>query len=375
MTGEGAEISATGHTARRQTRARSGPRAIRWRPGNDPEKDDMKYRPLGNSGLTVSAVGFGNWTVSTGWWGIDDDDFARRLMRRAFELGITFFDTADTYGNGRGETLLAEALGDVRDRIVIATKGGYDFYAYGDQRRGQKEIPQDWSPAYIRKAVEGSLRRLNTDHIDVYQLHNAKMDALQRDDLFDTMEALRREGKINVWGIALGPAIGWRDEAMYAMRQRRAGVVHTIYNMFEQDPGRDFFPVARETGAGVLVRVPHSSGMLEGRYTADTVFSENDHRRHRTREWLIEGLRKIATLDFLTEGRGRTIGQAALQFILAEPSVASTFPNIYDEEQLTEFAAASDTPEFTTTELDRVAALYATEFRSESRAEAAGRGA
>jgi aryl-alcohol dehydrogenase-like predicted oxidoreductase len=132
--------------------------------------------------------------------------------------------------------------------------------------------------------------------------------------------------------------------------------------MFEQDPGREFFPVARELGAGVLVRVPHSSGMLEGRYTKDTVFSENDHRRHRTKEWLDEGLRKLESLRFLTEGRGRTIGQAALQFILSEPSVASTLPNIYDEEQLVEFAAASDTPEFTEEELRRVADLYETDF-------------
>ena len=322
----------------------------------------MKYRPLGSSGLTVSAVGFGMWTVSTGWWGIDDDDFARRLTRRAYELGITFFDTADTYGNGKGETLLAEALGDVRDRIVIATKGGYDFYTYGNERRGQKEIPHDWSPAYLRKAVEGSLSRLGTDHIDVYQLHNPKMDALTSDDLFAELEKLKDEGKIGVYGVALGPAIGWKDEGMYAMRERRAGVVHTIYNMFEQDPGRDFFPVARELGAAVLVRVPHSSGMLEGRYTADTVFNETDHRRHRTKEWLVEGLRKLETLSFLTESRGRTIGQAALQFILSEPSVASTFPNIYDEEQLVEFAAAPDTPELTEQELTRVAELYATDF-------------
>ncbi len=331
----------------------------------------MQYRPFGNTQLKVSAVGFGVWTVSTGWWGIDDDDFARRLIRRAYDLGITFFDTADTYGNGKGETLLAEALGGVRDKIVIATKGGYDWYSHGNERRGQKEIPQDWSPAYIRKAVEGSLRRLNADHIDIYQLHNAKMDCLTRDDTFDELARLKDEGKIGVYGVALGPAIGWRDEGMYAMEHRDAGVLHTIYNMFEQDPGRAFFPVAREKGAGVLVRVPHSSGMLEGRYTQDTVFGENDHRRHRTREWLEEGLRKLDTLRFLTEGRGRTIGQAALQFILSEPSVASTLPNIYDEDQLVEFAAASDTPAFTPGELARVADLYARDFRTEG--EPAGR--
>jgi aryl-alcohol dehydrogenase-like predicted oxidoreductase len=322
----------------------------------------MKYRPFGNSDKKVSAVGFGMWTVSTGWWGIDDDDFARRLVRRAYDLGITFFETADTYGNGKGETLLREALGGVRDKIVIATKGGYDFYTYGNERRGQREIPQDWSPAYIRKAVEASLSRLGTDHIDVYQLHNIKLDALMRDDLFETLDDLQREGKIGIYGTALGPAIGWREEGLYSMTERRTSVLHTIYNMFEQDPGRDFFPIARERGVGVLVRVPHSSGMLEGRYTKDTVFGENDHRRHRTKEWLEQGLRKIETLRFLTEGRGRTLGQAALQFILSEPSVPSALPNIYDEAQLEEFAAASDTPEFTRDEIDRVAELYARDF-------------
>jgi aryl-alcohol dehydrogenase-like predicted oxidoreductase len=331
----------------------------------------MQYRAFGNTDLKVSAVGFGMWTVSTGWWGIDDDDVARHLVRTAFDLGITFFDTADTYGNGKGETLLREALGDKRDQIVIGSKGGYDWYTYGDQRRGQKEIPQDWTPAYIRKAVEASLERLGTDHIDVYQLHNAKMDALMRDDTFAELEKLHDEGKIGIYGIALGPAIGWREEGLYAMTHRNCGVIHTIYNMFEQDPGRDFFPVAREHGTGVLVRVPHSSGMLEGRYTADTTFAENDHRRHRTKEWLEQGLRKLKTLEFLTEGRGRTIGQAALQFILSEPSVASAFPNVYDEEQLREFAAASDTPAFTQEEIDRVAALYAIDF--DEAAAAAGR--
>lgn len=332
----------------------------------------MQYRPFGNSGKTVSAVGFGMWTVSTGWWGINDDDFARRLVRRAYDLGITFFDTADSYGNGKGETLLREALGDVRDKIVIATKGGYDFYTYGHLRRGQREIPQDWSPAYMRKAVEGSLSRLGTDHIDIYQLHNIKMDGLMRDDLFATMEDLKREGKIGVYGAALGPAIGWKDEGLYSMTHREGGVLHIIYNMFEQEPGRAFFETARERGVGVLVRVPHSSGMLEGRYTKDTTFGENDHRRHRTQEWLEEGLKKLEALRFLTEGRGRTIGQAALQFILAEPSIASALPNVYDEEQLDEFAAASDTPEFTQEEMDRVARLYESDFGIH-KGEAAGR--
>ncbi len=118
--------------------------------------------------------------------------------------------------------------------------------------------------------------------------------------------------------------------------------------------------MAHTADVGVLVRVPHSSGMLEGKYTRDTVFAENDHRRHRSQEWLEEGLRKIERLEFLTDGR--TLGQAAIQWLLADPSVTSVLPNIYTSEQLQEFAAAPDTPELTAEELAQVADLYANDF-------------
>jgi aryl-alcohol dehydrogenase-like predicted oxidoreductase len=102
----------------------------------------MKYRNLGDTGIQVSAVGFGLWTVSTGWWGIDDERHGLDLLRKAYDSGVTFFDTADTYGQGKGETMLADALGDVRDRIVVATKFGYDFYNQTNERDGHKELPQ-----------------------------------------------------------------------------------------------------------------------------------------------------------------------------------------------------------------------------------------
>src|SRR5713226_1077513 len=127
----------------------------------------MKYRTLGNTNIEVSAVGFGLWTISTGWWGVDDEPRGLDLLRQAYDAGVTFFDTADTYGNGSGETMLADALGHVRDRIVIATKFGYDFYTHGDKRDGHKEIPRDFSPAYVRFACEESLKRLRTDRIDL----------------------------------------------------------------------------------------------------------------------------------------------------------------------------------------------------------------
>jgi aryl-alcohol dehydrogenase-like predicted oxidoreductase len=330
----------------------------------------MRYRTFGQTGITASEVGFGLWTVSTSWWGEKTPEQAIALLRRAFDLGITFFDTADTYGNGLGETLLADALGDRRPRITIATKFGYDWYHYAGQRRGQQEIPQDWSPAYARFACEQSLQRLRTDYIDIYQLHNVRFDGLRRDDLFAELEALKAEGKIRAYAVALGPAIGWREEGLYALRERRVGILHQIYNLLEQDPGRDFIAAARETGASFMVRVPHSSGLLEGKYTLETTFAPTDHRSHRTREWLVTGLQKLERLRFLHEGAGRTIGQAALKWILAEPTMTTVLPNIYDEEQLVEFAAAPDTPDLTAGELARVADLYAHDFYLEATATA-----
>jgi aryl-alcohol dehydrogenase-like predicted oxidoreductase len=322
----------------------------------------MKYRRFPNTALSVSEVGFGLWTLSTGWWGNKTDAEAIQLLQRAFDLGINFFDAADTYGNGRSEELLARAFPTRRDKVVIATKVGYDFYSHGEGRKGQREIPQDFSPKFIRFAVEQCLKRLNTDRIDLLQLHNLRMEQVHDDALWDTLAELKREGKVIAYGGAFGPAIGWLYEAVDCTRLRNPAVVQVIWNMLEQHPGTAQVAAARDRDTMFLIRVPHSSGMLEGKYTENTVFPEGDHRRHRPRHWLINGLKKVEQLTFLTDGTGRTLGQAALKWLLAEPKVASTLPNIYDEEQLREFAAAPDTPDLTQAELDRVAALVACNF-------------
>jgi aryl-alcohol dehydrogenase-like predicted oxidoreductase len=319
----------------------------------------MKYRRLGNTDIEVSEVGFGVWTVSTGWWGEVDDERSVRLLRRAQEEGINYFDTADTYGSGKGETILFDAFGSMRDEVIISTKIGYDFYNH-TQRRGQQERPQDWSEGFVRFALEQSLKRLGTEYVDFLQLHNTKMDAVENDALFELMEEFKREGKIRACGVALGPKIGWLEEGVKAMRERDLDGVQMIYNLLEQDPGRDLIESARETGTSLIVRVPHSSGMLEGKYTKDTTFGKNDHRRHRPKEWLLEGLKKVEQLDFLTTDR--TLGQAALKFALASPEIVSTLPNIYDEEQLEEFAAASERPDLTEEELARLEELYENNF-------------
>jgi aryl-alcohol dehydrogenase-like predicted oxidoreductase len=166
---------------------------------------------------------------------------------------------------------------------------------------------------------------------------------------------------VRAWRRA-GPAIGWRDEGLFAINERRVPALQIIHNLLEQEPGRDFIAAARKTGAGFVARVPHSSGLLEGRYTEDTTFPPGDHRNHRPRSWLIDGLKKVEALRFLERPGARTLGQAAIQWLLAEPLMASVLPNIYDEAQLREFAAAPDTSPLTAGEMARIAKLYAANF-------------
>ncbi|HEV7178935.1 MAG TPA: aldo/keto reductase [Candidatus Baltobacteraceae bacterium] len=323
----------------------------------------MKYRTYPNSGVTVSEVGFGLWTTSTGWWGAMSDEDAVKMLHEARDLGITLFDAADTYGNGRSEEQLATAFADRRDDVIYATKFGYDFYNNAGKPRGQFELPHDFSPAFVRKALEESLRRLQTDCIDIYQIHNARMAQMDDDALWELLESFKSEGKIRMAGVALGPAIGWLYEGIDSVKKRNAPSLQIIWNILEQFPGNEQIKAAYDSHAdtGFMIRVPHSSGMLEGHYTADTVFPENDHRRHRPQSWLQNGVQKVEQLRFL-ELPGRTLGQAAITWLLTEPKVMSVLPNIYDRAQLLEFASAPDTPALTQDELARIRDLYAKNF-------------
>ncbi|HEY7396346.1 MAG TPA: aldo/keto reductase [Gemmatimonadaceae bacterium] len=326
----------------------------------------MKYRLFPGTSVRVSEVGFGTWTISTGWWGEKTDAEAVGILRRALDdHGVTFFDAADAYGNGRSERQIAEAFRGRRQDVVIATKVGYDIYddAAREARRGQAELPMRTDPAFIRFAVDKCLERLETDYIDVLQLHNAKMEHVRDPELWDTLRELQREGKILAWGAAFGPAIGWLYEAVELVeREPDINTIQMIWNVLEQHPGTAMIDAAKAHAPNCCfnIRVTHASGMLEGKYTLDTVFPPNDHRRHRPRSWLVNGVEKVKTLDFLT--RDMTLGQAALKWLLAEPRVVTTLPNIYDDEQLAEFAAASDKRDLTSAEIDRVAELNTTNF-------------
>jgi aryl-alcohol dehydrogenase-like predicted oxidoreductase len=321
----------------------------------------MRTRRFGDTDLETSEIGFGTWALGSSWWGEVTEADGERLLGLALDLGITFFDTGDAYAKGANEELVGRVLEPVRDTVQLSTKFGY---VLGADRRdhSEGERPQCWEGDFVRRQLEASLKRLRTDHVDLYQLHNPRMDAIDSDDSFETLEALRDEGKIRHWGVALGPAIGWREEGLRAIRRPGIASVQTVYNLLEQDPGADFCAAAAEHGVGVMARVPTSSGLLDDNLTAETTFSDTDHRRHRPREWLIEGLQKIERIRFLCEETGRTMPQAALRFILAQPQMACVIPTITSEAELREYAGAADAPDLSADELERVQELYGRNF-------------
>ncbi len=321
----------------------------------------MRTRRFGDTDLEASEIGFGTWALGSSWWGEVSDAEGERLLRRAVDLGITFFDTGDAYAKGANEELVGRVLEPVRDSVQLSTKFGY---VLGADRRdhSEGERPQRWDGDFVRAQLEASLRRLRTDRIDLYQLHNPRMDAIERDGCFEALEQLQREGKVRHYGVALGPAIGWREEGLRAIATRGIASVQTVYNLLEQDPGADLCAAAAERGVGVMARVPTSSGLLDDNLDPDTTFSATDHRRHRPREWLVDGLQKIERIRFLCEDTGRTMAQAALRFILAEPQMACVIPTITSDAELAEYAGAADVPDLTEAELKRVGELYRRNF-------------
>ena len=304
----------------------------------------MRYRRFGTSELVVSEVGFGTWTLASDWWGHVADQ--QGLLHAALDSGITFFDTAPVYGSdGVGESLLADTLKSHRDEIVLTTKCGYDIDA-PRQHPGQSERPQDWRPEAIRPQLDASLRRLGTDYIDLYQLHNARLAPILDDDLWAELEQIRESGKVRELGVALGPAIGWVEEGLESLRRRPIASLQTVFNVLEQEPGRTFAaePAVTEGRVGLISRVPHASDTLSGKIDRGTEFPANDHRSHRNRDNMLDNFDKADTLAFLWEGTGRTMGQAAIAGILADPEFTTVLPTVVSRDEVVEYAEASDKP-------------------------------
>lgn len=325
----------------------------------------MQHRPIRDTGVTVSEIGFGVWTIAAGWWGTYTQEEATALIREAHGLGVNLFNTSNAYGDDNyGETLVRDALADVRDDVVIATTFGYDMDA---ERKpgssGQAERPHDWSKDNVMRSLERSLEALGTDHIDMWQLHNPRMDAMQDDALWELLYDLRRQGVVKSIGPSIGPAIGWKDEGLFALAERDIDFFHHIYNMLEQEPGRSFTEAAAQRDVAMLVRVPHSSGLLEDRFTPETRFDKSDHRSHRREAWLHDGLQKLDAIRYLLDDReGATMGQLAIKWLLADPLTASVQPNINTAEQLREFAAAPEVEELDADELGEIDRLFELHF-------------
>ncbi|KYH26143.1 L-glyceraldehyde 3-phosphate reductase [Halalkalicoccus paucihalophilus] len=320
----------------------------------------MHYRTLGDSGVEVSEVGFGAWVVGTDWWGDRGEKQALDMLEHALNRGITYFDTGDVYGHGRSEELVGEAFADRREEVTLATKVGYDFY--NNPQAGHGEIPKEIIPEYLREAVEKSLDRLDTEYVDVLQLHNADVSEVD-DDILETLDELREEGLIRATGWALGPSIGWLAEGDRAIAEGFDSV-QLVWNLLEQEVGTHFLETIDELDAetSLIPRVPHSSGLLNEQVTPETELGEGDHRGFRPDEWYETGWEKLETLRFLEREGERTMGQASIAWLLAHDAVASVTPTFRTTEDIDEWADAGEVPALSEEELDRVAELYTTNF-------------
>ena len=320
----------------------------------------MNYRTLGESGVEVSEVGFGAWVVGTDWWGDRDEQQAIEMVRHALDQGITFFDTGDVYGHGASEEIIGQALGDRREDVTIATKIGYDFY--NNPQAGHGELPKKVSPEWIETAIERSLERLDTDYVDLLQLHNANVDEVDR-DVLETLEELQESGRVDAVGWALGPSIGWLAEGEAAIDQE-FDALQTVFNLFEQGPGMHFVDDIERQNAetSIMARVPHSSGLLNEQVTPETELEDGDHRSHRPTAWYETGWEKLEEIRFLERDGDRTMAQAAIQWLLYHDSVATVTPTFRTADDIDAWASASDVPALTDAEYDRVQELYAENF-------------
>jgi aryl-alcohol dehydrogenase-like predicted oxidoreductase len=284
----------------------------------------MQYRTLGNTGIRVSEIGFGGWAVGGSaeasgtpfGWGRTNDDESLATIRRARDLGVTFFDTADSYGFGRSESLLGIVLSRKRQDIVIATKVGVTRAADGS-------LLKDFSKQHIFQAIDGSLRRLRTDYVDLYQVHNPTIVQLRLEEIQEAMERLQEIGKVRYWGVS----ISTNEEGIEIINRGWGHALQVLYNVLNQSPATDLFPLAKQKGYGIIARVPLASGLLTGKFRIDTTFPVDDVRQNfLTPKRLEEALNRVDEMKAIIGGGARSLAEGALQFVLANDAVSTTIP-------------------------------------------------
>ena len=288
----------------------------------------MKYRKFGNTGLTVSEIGIGtNSIAGLGSYGFTEAEQGIAAIKRAWELGVTFFDTAELYANGQSEEALGEALGNRQD-VVICTK-------VGGQGLGI-------TPERIRIACEASLKRLKRDAIDVYLLHNPTSAQIADPAYKQALEALQRDGLIRTYGVSVGnvPMI---DDGLSVIEQGGYSSVQIEMNIVYPEARETFLPRAEEEGIGVIIRVPLASGLLTGKYTRNVQFSDDDSRRVRLDDKKLDrALGRIDTLKEIADAENVDLVKLAIAWVLGHSGVSTVIPGCKNVAQVEANVAASD---------------------------------
>ena len=293
---------------------------------------NMKYRALGRTGLRVSAIGLGTM-VHAGHFGPMKDEESLAAIDAALELGVNFIDTSDAYGAGYSETLLGKALKGRRDKVILATKGGNVMVG---PNRGERVF----SPEYIDGVLHESLKRLQTDWIDLYQLHNPDVDVIERGEVWELLERRKREGKIRHYGVSINKM----EEGIAAVKGGRSDTIQVEYNLLMQEPSETLLPLAYQENVGIIARVPLRRGLLTGKMTLQDQkrFQGEDVRaRGFAGDVFQKELEKVERLRFLVRGPVKSLGEAAIAFCLAHPAVSVTIPGARNDRQMKENAAAA----------------------------------
>lgn len=285
----------------------------------------MEKRILGDTGLEVTVVGFGAMTIG-GRFGPVDDRESNRALHSAIDGGMNFIDTSNAYGEGRSETLIGQFLRERSDRddIVICTKGGNTF-----ERLPGGGWERDFTPGFIRKCLEESLRRLGREAVDLYLLHNPKLDDMKAEDCYALLEKCRDEGKIKAWGVSVNTP----EECDYAVASKKPALMQMEYNILSQGAAGSFTR-AKEKGVGVICRVPLKRGFLSGRIDETVEFGEDDMRRRILTPENIRKFRdKLNRLRDVADQLKISPAEAAIRFCVSNPNITTVIPGIRTEEQ------------------------------------------
>lgn len=306
----------------------------------------MKYRKLGAKGPVISTVGFGAWGISGRDWGNTDDESSRKAIHAALDAGVTFIDTADVYGFGHSEELIREVLDERsdKDNITIATKAGNNFYPFIGQDHKTTPFNNDYSVKHLEFAVEQSLKRLNVEVLNIFQLHSPGLDILERDEPWLALERLKKAGKIEhaAWSVQ---SFGETSQAHILERHHDLlDIIQVRYNLLERQAEEVLLPMALRYGTGVIVRIPLLFGLLSGKFDKTTAFGENDHRRSN-----LSPDKLAAYLDDLTSYKpvfdkypDYTMAQLSLRFCISHPACHVVIPGGKTRGQVEENVVASD---------------------------------